>query len=175
MYKCERCGKEVFERFGSGRFCSKACANSRTHSEETKKKISESVRKNPRGIASDEYRAKLDKKTLCPICNKAIGVRGLTKHIKSHGHLASTGNGYTLNISRRDLELYREIHTKCEICGREETAYNPKTSRVRCLAADHQHGTSNFRGVLCVRCNQSLGWFEDHREKVLKYLQDRNI
>ena len=31
------------EKYGSGRFCSRACANSRTHDEETKQKISESV------------------------------------------------------------------------------------------------------------------------------------
>ena len=35
MYNCERCGKEVTEKFGSGRFCSKQCANSRTFSPDT--------------------------------------------------------------------------------------------------------------------------------------------
>jgi hypothetical protein len=32
------------EKFGSGRFCSKACANSKNHSEETKQKIANSTR-----------------------------------------------------------------------------------------------------------------------------------
>ena len=32
------------EKFGSGRFCSRACANAREHSEESKKKIGESVK-----------------------------------------------------------------------------------------------------------------------------------
>lgn len=37
---CENCGKEHDGKFGSGRFCSKSCANTRHHSNETKEKIS---------------------------------------------------------------------------------------------------------------------------------------
>lgn len=44
IHYCEKCGKELphkyEDRFGSGRFCSTACANSRTHSEETRAKVS---------------------------------------------------------------------------------------------------------------------------------------
>lgn len=40
---CERCGKVMTEKFGSGRYCSRACANTREHSEETKQKISRGV------------------------------------------------------------------------------------------------------------------------------------
>jgi hypothetical protein len=36
---CERCSKVMAEKFGSGRFCSRACANSRERSDETKNKI----------------------------------------------------------------------------------------------------------------------------------------
>ena len=46
-YICERCGKLVEDRdkFGSGRFCSRACANTREHSTETKEKIRKGVNK----------------------------------------------------------------------------------------------------------------------------------
>lgn len=44
MYYCEKCGKLVTTNFGSGRFCSRSCANARVHSEETKQKISKSVK-----------------------------------------------------------------------------------------------------------------------------------
>ena len=46
-YICEHCGKIVEEcdKFGSGRFCSRSCANSHNHSEETKAKISASINK----------------------------------------------------------------------------------------------------------------------------------
>lgn len=42
--KCENCGSEHDGSFGSGRFCSRACANTRHHSDETKMKISESLK-----------------------------------------------------------------------------------------------------------------------------------
>lgn len=41
---CEKCGKVMTEKYGSGRFCSRACANSKQHSEETKQKIQASTK-----------------------------------------------------------------------------------------------------------------------------------
>ena len=42
---CEKCGKEHDGTFGSGRFCSRSCANAHFHSKEQKEKISNSVKK----------------------------------------------------------------------------------------------------------------------------------
>lgn len=42
--KCENCSKEHDGTFGSGRFCSRSCANSRKHSKETKEKISKTLK-----------------------------------------------------------------------------------------------------------------------------------
>lgn len=42
-HTCEKCGKVMTEKFGSGRFCSRACANSRERSDEVKQKISQGV------------------------------------------------------------------------------------------------------------------------------------
>lgn len=43
---CERCGKIMTEKYGSGRFCSRACANKRTHSNKTIEKITNTAVKN---------------------------------------------------------------------------------------------------------------------------------
>lgn len=43
MKICERCSKEHDGSYGSGRFCSSTCANTRVHSNEIKLKIKESV------------------------------------------------------------------------------------------------------------------------------------
>lgn len=40
MFICEKCGKEHDGSFGSGRFCSRACANSRVFSKESRRKKS---------------------------------------------------------------------------------------------------------------------------------------
>ena len=43
--KCLKCGEEHDGSFGSGKYCSKSCANSRIRTEEVKKKISEGILK----------------------------------------------------------------------------------------------------------------------------------
>lgn len=42
---CETCGKEHDGSFGSGRFCCRTCANVRNITDETKQKISDSIKK----------------------------------------------------------------------------------------------------------------------------------
>lgn len=57
---CEHCGKVMTEKFGSGRFCSRACANSRVLSEETKEKIGNKLKIQKR-------------KKYCVICGSELG------------------------------------------------------------------------------------------------------
>lgn len=45
QHTCDCCGRLMIEKYGSGRFCSKSCANRRAHSNETKLKISSSIKK----------------------------------------------------------------------------------------------------------------------------------
>lgn len=45
QHRCEKCGKIMTTKYGSGRFCSRACSNSRRLTEETKQRISNSCRK----------------------------------------------------------------------------------------------------------------------------------
>ncbi len=71
--------------------------------------------------------------------------------------------GITLDDYNRQLEL--QDH-KCAICG--ETGN-------KALAVDHCHATGKVRGLLCWRCNATLGKFEDKLELFLAaitYLQN---
>jgi hypothetical protein len=43
MVQCGKCFKEIDGTYGSGKFCSRSCANSRLVSEEQKKKVSEKL------------------------------------------------------------------------------------------------------------------------------------
>lgn len=73
QHTCERCGKIMTEKYGSGRFCSKYCANSRSQSEETKQKISNSIQEH--NYKSEINSSKLkyyQNPKVCCICGKQL-------------------------------------------------------------------------------------------------------
>lgn len=47
----------------------------------------------------------------------------------------------------------------CAICGRPETKHNQ--SGLMSLAVDHNHTTGQIRGLLCYRCNTTLGGLDE--------------
>jgi hypothetical protein len=61
----------------------------------------------------------------------------------------------------------------CAICGKPEFLIDNRTNTLRALAVDHDHKTEKVRGLLCNRCNKSLGGFKDNINNLLsaiKYL-----
>ena len=61
--------------------------------------------------------------------------------------------GITSEDYVRQLELQNGC---CAICGKHHTKEN------KALAVDHCHTTGKVRGLLCWRCNSSIGRFEDN-------------
>lgn len=59
------------------------------------------------------------------------------------------------------IELQKQDN-KCKICKRELT--NPQV--------DHCHQTGQYRGILCIPCNNGLGIYELNRNNYEKYLND---
>ena len=74
-YYCEKCGKLVEEKYGSGRFCSRKCANSRPHTEQQKIKISESLY-NYNNLINETTHTRLK---VCIICNKEFEPKRIKK------------------------------------------------------------------------------------------------
>jgi hypothetical protein len=63
-------------------------------------------------------------------------------------------------------ELYKQQDGKCAICG------VPKPARK--LGVDHNHENGLLRGLLCSRCNNGIGIFQDNTEwlqKSIDYLE----
>lgn len=87
---CEKCGKIMTEKYGSGRFCCKACANSRTHSAQTKAKMRASAIKYAVTHPDDEstflhnhekaLRRYNQNPKHCPICNTIISYERRFQH-----------------------------------------------------------------------------------------------
>jgi hypothetical protein len=68
--KCEKCNKKHDGKFGSGRYCSRKCANSRIFSDESKLKTSLSLKGRKINPESRIYNTRIARiETICPICN----------------------------------------------------------------------------------------------------------
>lgn len=61
-------------------------------------------------------------------------------------------------------KILRKQHYCCAICDRKFT----NTNKPCC---DHNHKTMNFRGLLCIRCNTTVGALEKDFNKFMKYLR----
>jgi len=127
---CEKCGITIDGKFGSGRFCSKKCSNSRPFTEKRRNENSRWAKNNPRGFCTEEWKStdKISKRisegilkklspeerkfrsnilgkrgtrTHCEFCNK-------TKNIDTH-HL--DGNKFNNSLDNL-LNLCRSCHVK---------------------------------------------------------------
>ncbi len=65
----------------------------------------------------------------------------------------------------------------CAICGRREKGHK-KGGVHKFLAVDHDHKNGMVRGLLCQKCNQGIGCFEESPEFMLKaiaYLNNHTV
>jgi hypothetical protein len=73
-------------------------------------------------------------------------------------------------IKRGLPEPTRECPTNCELCGKP-----PKSKQ---LHLDHDHGTGEFRGWLCVNCNTAIGKLGDNvfgLQRAIMYLSRNEL
>jgi len=64
---------------------------------------------------------------------------------------------YNINPEYYD-KLYKKQKGKCLICSKHQSELKGK------LNIDHNHKTSEIRGLLCHACNNGLGCFKDDAE-----------
>ncbi len=150
-----KCGNEHDGSFGSGKFCSRSCANSRTHSTETKKKISESITKNtnswsknwtPEMLAERKLnlRKTYDKKLLDRDWD-SLGVDSLKKRIiLEEGHICKK--------CKNTLWLGKPITLELE--HKDGNHDNNKRENLECLCPNCHSLTDTWRGRNIKRRNK---------------------
>ena len=67
---------------------------------------------------------------------------------------ANLKNKYGLTLEAY-MELYNAQEGRCAMCRISAPSFGRKG-----LVVDHNHQTGQLRGLLCLRCNIALGWFE---------------
>lgn len=109
--KCERCGKEILSVFGSGRFCSRSCANTRKHTEEQKQKISSKLKRLPDRFCLD-CQTKLERRNstgYCQICcRKHKKISDTQKEKLRKIQLEKVQNGTHKGWTTRNIKSYAE-------------------------------------------------------------------
>ena len=90
------------------------------------------------------------------------------RYYKNHDALKIAMRTRLYNITPADLEnMMRAQGGRCAICNRTAEESKGKGS-LRPLCIDHDHKTGRVRGLLCTRCNQSIGRFGDDIELLTK-------
>lgn len=67
------------------------------------------------------------------------------------------------------LRMLAEQKGVCKICLQQETA--KVRDKVKRLSVDHCHKTGEVRGLLCHKCNTTLGKYEDKIETFERFIE----
>lgn len=137
---CQKCGKVMTEKFGSGKFCSRSCANSRVQTEDSNRKRSSTIRNK----TSIEY-TNIPKHTVkCPIDKPTKGERNRFNYIDNPSYC---------KICQRELPYeHRQNQTCCKECTNRLHSVtmhnNYKNGSIhQCSIKRYKYGTYN--GVHC--------------------------
>lgn len=157
--KCENCSTLIISKYGSGRFCNSQCARgfSTKHKRlEINKQVSLTMK--GKRVWSDEQ----------VVARRAWANKWANIQKEQKLNRLVKIRGDVLNITYRELQLYKESHKLCDMCGAgPETKRNAMNKN---LVVDHCHRTKKFRGLLCVSCNRFLGYYENSKHLAEKYL-----
>lgn len=138
--KCSnsKCDRDANPLLGSGKFCSRSCANSRVRSEETKKKIGEGVKRT--GIIRE------------PLSGDSL-LKWKTSIKKTYAARYASKSFDDLSVGQKRRRVLEEQNHACADCGITEWKSLPIT-----LEMDHKDGNTenNSRDnlwALCPNCH----------------------
>lgn len=147
MNICERCNKEyeITGDWKSKRFCCRKCANVRHHSEETKKKISNSIIKY-RNDHPDECKS---------YSNRSIESikKSIAKYLENCKQKIMQADYKDLKYDRLKKRLFWEQNGCCNKCHLSEWLGKPISLELEHKDGNHQNNDRNNIELLCPNCH----------------------
>ena len=119
QHTCERCGKVMTEKFGSGRFCSRACANSRERSDEIKSKI----RKTLQNTLLVSTNIDIGRGKTCKVCGKKLKNSCKTGFCSTCLHTTPEGKNAMIDAGKRGYRTMQANGTHKGWQSRNITSY----------------------------------------------------
>lgn len=104
----------------------------------------------------------------CRNCYKALCDKRLPKErLQKRWRKAMLKHQYGIT-QEQCLDMWEAQGRKCLICS-SEISFSKGKGRSACV--DHDHNTGTVRGLLCPKCNTSLGFFERFHKEAAAYLR----
>lgn len=101
---------------------------------------------------------------VCKECHKARSKQRIKENPGPRRESNWRQRGINITVPEYE-QLYALQVGVCRVCRRAE----PVSGRL--LAVDHDHDTGEIRGLLCTKCNTTLGWYEQYRASFDAYLE----
>lgn len=150
-FNCEKCNKVHDGKFGSGKFCSKSCANSRIRSKETIEKISISV-KNSTYFKEKLY---LEKNRISGPTVRIIQIEKLLN-----------ANWDSLGRQSKKTRILIEQNHKCLICNLDSWMGKVLKLDMDHIDGNHNNSTRENLRCICPNCHsQTPTWKKSNKPK----------
>ena len=161
MIKCERCDIQHEGKFGSGRFCSISCANSKRQLKGITKT------KNYKGLSEEQISEK--KRLRSEICRKAALVKAKLNREEKERRL-STCEWEELLSSERKERVLREQKYCCAICSIGMKWNNkPLSFDLDHINGDRQDNSRDNLRCLCPNCHSQTPTYKSKNAKGKRY------
>ena len=106
----------------------------------------------------------------CRDCIRAYGAAWARENRAKKPSTYKPRPGHGISAEEYD-RLFEQQDGRCLICRQTERARDWRNQRAKRLAVDTDHETGEVRGLLCQRCNMSLGLMTDDPDRMFAAMQ----
>lgn len=125
------------------------------------------------------YKNSNPKNALCKLCDKKRKSEYRKRpDVRQKEYISEMTRFYKkkYGITFEDYDfMFKSQNGLCAICKNPSSRIDKRTNKTQRLHVDHCHVTKKVRGLLCTKCNQGIGYFNDNillLESCVKYLHE---